>query len=244
VVAAASARRPRSTCSCAWDDLVLVDRREEIVASYAMDLEQALEVGGTGTVRGGDLSEALDADLVVLAAAAPLTVNASRLDYLLSTAQIVEGLLDPIAGSGRWSGTLVVLTNPVDPLCTWIQGRFGIDRFRVLGYTLNDSLRLRTGIAKTLRVDPGGVDAWVLGEHGDACIPLFERVRVAGALGTRRLPNGRRRRSSYARGTSVMWLSTRRRLPTWSARNGGLVRLAMVDLLFSDPLEADVVLGQ
>jgi len=29
----------------------------------------------------------------------------------------------------------------------------------VLGYTLNDSLRLRTGIAKALRVDLGVVDA-------------------------------------------------------------------------------------
>ena len=73
-----------------------------------------------------------------------------------------------------------MVTNPVDPLCTWIQRRTGIDRARVLGYTLNDSLRLRTGIAKALRVDPGTVDAWVLGEHGDACVPLFERVRVGG----------------------------------------------------------------
>ena len=165
-------------------DLVLVDRREEMVASHAMDLEQVLELGGTGTVRGGDPSEALDADIVVLAAAAPLTVNASRLDYLLTNAEIVEGLLDPIAGSEGWSGTLVAVTNPVDPLCTWIQRRIGIDRFRVLGYTLNDSLRLRTGIARALHVDPGAIDAWVLGEHGDACVPLFDRVFVAGELVT------------------------------------------------------------
>ncbi|MCR6679680.1 hypothetical protein NVV43_30135, partial [Escherichia marmotae] len=29
-----------------------------------------------------------------------------------------------------------------------------------------------------LRLDPRTVDAWVLGEHGDACVPLFDRVRV------------------------------------------------------------------
>jgi len=71
------------------------------------------------------------------------------------------------------------VTNPVDPLCTWIQRWSGIERLRVLGYTLNDSLRLRTGIARALRVDPGVVDAWVLGEHGDTCVPLFDRVLVA-----------------------------------------------------------------
>jgi malate/lactate dehydrogenase len=149
-----------------------------MVTSHVMDLEQVLEQGGTGSIRGGDQPDVLDADVVVVAASAPLTVNVSRLDYLLANAEIVEELVAVLAGAGRWPGTLVVVTNPVDPLCTWIQRRTGIDRTRVLGYTLNDSLRLRTGIAKALRVDPGTVDAWVLGEHGDVCVPLFDRVRV------------------------------------------------------------------
>ncbi len=161
-------------------EVVLVDRRPEMVASHVMDLEQVLEQKGTGSIRGGELHEVVDADIVVVAASAPLTVNVSRHEYLLSNAEIVEELVEVLAGLDRWPGTLVVVTNPVDPLCTWIQRRTGIDRTRVLGYTLNDSLRLRTGIAKALRVDPGTVDAWVLGEHGDACVPLFERVRVGG----------------------------------------------------------------
>jgi malate dehydrogenase len=160
-------------------EVVLADRRPEMVASHVMDLEQVLEQGGNGSIRGGELSEVLDADVVVVAASAPLTVNVSRLDYLTANAEIVEELVAVLADAGgRWPGTLVVVTNPVDPLCTWIQRRTGIDRARVLGYTLNDSLRLRTGIAKALRVDPGTVDAWVLGEHGDACVPLLDRVRV------------------------------------------------------------------
>ena len=159
-------------------EVVLVDRRPEMVTSHVMDLEQVLEQGGTGSIGGGDLDDVLDADVVVVAASAPLTVNASRLDYLLANAEIVEELVRALAGAERWAGTLVVVTNPVDPLCTWIQRRTGIHRAHVLGYTLNDSLRLRTGIARALRVDRGTVDAWVLGEHGDAFVPLFERVRV------------------------------------------------------------------
>jgi len=92
----------------------------------------------------------------------------------------VASLVDLLEANESWPGVLVVATNPVDPLCTWIQRRTGIDRARVLGYTLNDSLRLRTGVAKALGVGAGTVDAWVLGEHGDACVPLFDRVRVAG----------------------------------------------------------------
>jgi malate/lactate dehydrogenase len=161
-------------------ELVLVDCREEMVTSHVMDLEQVVEIGAVGTVRGGDQRDVLDADVVVVTAATPLTVNTSRLAYLTANAEIVASLVDLLAETDLWPGILVVVTNPVDPLCTWIQRRIGIDRRRVLGYTLNDSLRLRTGIAKALGVELGSVEAWAIGEHGDSCVPLFDRVRVAG----------------------------------------------------------------
>ena len=50
----------------------------------------------------------------------------------------------------------------------------------MLGYTFNDTLRLRTGVGLALGVPRRRVEAWVLGEHGDAAVPLFSRVRVGG----------------------------------------------------------------
>ena len=151
-----------------------------MVESHVLDLEQVLELGGSGVVRGGNTDDVWGADVVVFTAAAPLTVNTSRLDYLAANAAIARDLVEILGSDGSWPGALVVVTNPVDPICTWIQRSTGIDRTRVLGYTLNDSLRLRTGVAKALRIAPGTVDAWVLGEHGDACVPLFDRILVAG----------------------------------------------------------------
>jgi len=98
--------------------------------------------------------------------------------YLADNARILSSLLDAVPAA--WPGVLIVVTNPVDPLCTWAQRRTGLDRRRVLGYTFNDSLRLRTGIGKRLRLAPGRVEAWTLGEHGDAAVPLLSRVRVDG----------------------------------------------------------------
>src|SRR5439155_25751468 len=80
----------------------------------------------------------------------------------------------------EWEGVVLMVTNPVDPLVTLLQRVTGIDRRRVIGYTLNDTLRLRTGIALTLGLDPGRVDAWVVGEHGDSSVPVFTRVTVDG----------------------------------------------------------------
>jgi malate dehydrogenase len=160
-------------------EIVLVDARPEMITSHVMDLEQVLELSPGCSVRGGDASDVRDADVVVLLSATPLTVGTSRLEYLAGNALVADELADALAPG--WDGVLVVVTNPVDPLVTRLQQRTGLDRRRVLGYTLNDSLRFRTGLTKALGVPAGTVDAWVLGEHGDLSVPLFDRVDVGGA---------------------------------------------------------------
>jgi len=159
-------------------DVVVVDSRPEMVTSHVMDLEQVLEQSPGSTLAAGDLSDLKDADVVVVTAAAPLTVNTSRLVYLGDNARILDGVADHLTAS--WPGVVVIVTNPVDPLVTRFQGRTGLDRRRVLGYTINDTLRLRTGLGKAFGVPAGEVEAWVVGEHGDAFVPLFDRVTVSG----------------------------------------------------------------
>lgn len=160
------------------EEIVLVDARPEMITSHVMDFEQVLELSPGCTVRGGDESDLGDADVVVLLSATPLTVGTSRLEYLARNAGIADELADVLETG--WPGVVVVVTNPVDPLVTRLQQRTRLDRRRVLGYTLNDSLRLRTGLAKALGVPAGTVDAWVLGEHGDLSVPLFGRIDVGG----------------------------------------------------------------
>jgi malate dehydrogenase len=159
-------------------DLVLVDRNPAQVESHVLDLAEVLEQRPGGSVRAGDLDDVQDAGVVVILAAAPLTVNTSRLSYLTVNALI----LDELAGLLSPQSVTVVVTNPVDPLVQRLQERTGLLRTRLLGYVLNDSLRLRTGLARALGVRPGSVDAWVIGEHGDSGVPLLDRVRVDDAL--------------------------------------------------------------
>lgn len=159
-------------------EVVMVDRRPQMVTSHVMDLEQNLVLGSGASVRAGDDADLLDADVLVLAAAVPLTVNTSRLVCLNDNATIVGRVLDQLPAD--WPGILLMVTNPVDALVTWAHARTGIDRRRILGYTINDSLRARTGVAQQLGAVPSSVEAWVIGEHGDACVPLWDRVRVDG----------------------------------------------------------------
>jgi malate/lactate dehydrogenase len=151
-----------------------------MAVSHEMDLQQVVASGATGSVAVVGADAVPDADVVVLTAAAPLTVNESRMVYLRDNAEILASVTARLPPD--WPGTLIVVTNPVDPLCTWLQARLGLDRRRALGYTANDTLRLRTAVGDQLGVASSRVEAWVIGEHGDACVPLLDRVRVDGDL--------------------------------------------------------------
>jgi malate dehydrogenase len=160
-------------------EVVLVDSRDNMLSSHVWDMEQVLEQAPGCTVRAGEAGDVADSDVVVLLSATPLTVGTSRLEYLGKNALIADELADRLPPT--WAGLLIVVTNPVDPLVTRLQRRTGFDRRRILGYTINDSLRLRSGLARALGVPPGSVEAWVLGEHGDTSVPLLDRVTVDGA---------------------------------------------------------------
>ncbi|WP_226366595.1 malate dehydrogenase [Pseudonocardia sp. ICBG162] len=160
-------------------DVVLVDSRPNMIVSHVMDLQDVLALGGARSVRGGEPGDALDADVVVLSAAVPLRLNSSRSVFLAENAAILDGIVDPLVAAG-WGGILVVLTNPVDALLTRLQWRTALDPRRLVGYTLNDGFRMRTGVARALGARPQDVEAWVIGEHGEAQVPLYSRVRLHG----------------------------------------------------------------
>jgi malate/lactate dehydrogenase len=158
-------------------EIGLVDGHSGVARSHEMDLQQVIAAGATGSIAVVGADAIADADVVVVTAAAPLIANRSRMVYLHDNARI----LDTVTAALKPAATVVVVTNPVDPLCTWLERERGLDRRRVIGYTMNDSLRLRTAVGQVLGVDSRSVEAWVVGEHGDACVPLLDRIRVDGA---------------------------------------------------------------
>ena len=160
-------------------EVAIVDSRPEMVTSHVMDFEQVLELSPGSRLRAGDMGDVADCDVAVLLSSSPLVAGMPRIEYLAQNALIADAFADALASG--WAGVVIVVTNPVDPLVTRLQQRTGLDRRRVLGYTLNDSLRLRTGLCRALAVPPGSVEAWVIGEHGDLSVPLYERVEVNGA---------------------------------------------------------------
>jgi malate dehydrogenase len=73
---------------------------------------------------------------------------------------------------------VLVATNPIDVFTYVFAHLADLPPERVIGYSWNDSLRLRWAVAAVLGVPVPDVEALVLGEHGDGQVPLFDRVTV------------------------------------------------------------------
>lgn len=160
--------------------LVLVDTREALLTAHATDMAALAAVLPGCVVEPAGPAALAGCDVVVACAGAPHRDHAPRSAFLAENAAIVAQLADALAPSDGWGGRVVLVTNPVDALATWLRRRLGLPRERVLGYALNDELRLRAAIAGVLGCRAGAVDAWVAGEHGPHAVPLLSRIRVGG----------------------------------------------------------------
>lgn len=201
-------------------ELLLVDRNEAALETHVMDLEQMRGVLAPFEVRRADPAEVPSADVVLISASVSPRKDSPRIEYLRENLAIVREIAEPFEDHDNWSGVVLIATNPVDPLVAEFQRTTGIDRRRIVGYTINDSLRFRFGIAQELGVAPGRVSAWVIGEHGDYCVPLFSRVTVDGEPVA--LTQGQRERvQRYLLGWYPRWVALGvPRTSTWTSGHG------------------------
>jgi malate/lactate dehydrogenase len=159
--------------------LVLADVAAPRLACLAMDLELLrAALPGLQVARGG-LDELAACDVVVACAGAPHRDGAPRAAFLEENLAILAPLAEALDDAGARCRAVVLVSNPVDALATWLQQRLG-ERVQVLGHALNDTLRLRVAIARVRGCDPTEVEAWSVGEHGPHAVPLLSRVRVRG----------------------------------------------------------------
>ncbi|MFD3558113.1 NAD-dependent epimerase/dehydratase family protein [Streptomyces sp. NPDC058686] len=162
-------------------EVVLIGRRSEAVTCQLMDFAALEPFGNASVVRQGGVDDFSDSDVIVIAASVPFSPEKRRVDFLRDNVEILRPYFREIARLPEdWPGYIVVVTNPVDVLCTWLFDHVRMNSRRILGYSWNDSLRLRVAVADVLKIPPRQVEAWVIGEHGDISIPLFDRVFAGG----------------------------------------------------------------
>jgi L-lactate dehydrogenase len=162
------------------DEIVLIDRNEDLVKGQVLDLVHGQPFFPTVIIRAGSPGDYTDAQLVVITAGAAQRPGETRLELLRKNAGIVGGIAEEVA-SFKCRGVIMVVTNPVDVLTYVALKRSGWERGRVIGSgTVLDSARFRHLLSIHCGIDVHNVHAYFLGEHGDSEFAVWSMTHVAG----------------------------------------------------------------
>jgi malate/lactate dehydrogenase len=164
----------------------LVDVKENVARAHAIDISEAQILAG---VRAPQLSvvnpAAADSfdevDVVIMAASAPEVPGGDRRDFLAANLHLLRLLAPTIEKLSGKEGIVLLLSNPVDVLAECLHRIADINPDRILGYSINDSVRFQAAVAREIGIEPHRVRAQVLGEHGKGQVPCFSSVQVDGA---------------------------------------------------------------
>jgi malate dehydrogenase len=164
------------------DELVFVDipDMEEKTVGQAADTNHGIAYDSNTTVVQGGYEDTAGSDVVVITAGIPRQPGQTRIDLAGDNAPIMEDIGSSLA---EYNDDFVSVTtsNPVDLLNRHLYEAGGRDRNEVIGFGGRlDSARFRYVLSERFDAPVKNVDATILGEHGDAQVPVFSKVRVDG----------------------------------------------------------------
>ena len=132
-------------------------------------------------VRGRGLDEIEPEDILIITAGHRTAPGETRLDLLRQNIAV----MDTVAGAVEAGGVpriALVVTNPLDVMTEYLTRRWSGQPVAVMGSgTALETLRVTDAVARECGVHPRSVHVWVVGEHGDSCVFLFESA-VVGTL--------------------------------------------------------------
>ena len=175
-------------------DVVLKDEPSIVETMHqgkALDSAQsAAWTGVDSQIRAADgWEETAGSDVAVFTAGIPRKPGMSREDLLNTNAGIMRSLVGPAVKASP-DAVLIVLANPMDPLCHVALDASQLPRERVIGQGgMLDSSRYRTFISQELGVSIRDVHGYVLGGHTDTTmVPVVSATMVGGIPLTSLLP--------------------------------------------------------
>ncbi|MFC3477769.1 malate dehydrogenase [Halobacterium litoreum] len=165
------------------DELVFVDipDKEDETIGQAADANHGVAYDSNTEVYQGGYEDTAGSDVVVITAGIPRQPGQTRIDLAGDNAPIMEDIGSSIAEHNDDFVT-VTTSNPVDLLNRHLYETGDRDRHKVVGFGGRlDSARFRYVLSERFDAPVQNVEATILGEHGDAQVPVFSKVRVNGA---------------------------------------------------------------
>jgi L-lactate dehydrogenase len=162
-------------------ELVLVDIADDPVQGERLDLMHSTSsLCHTRIFAGTDEELLAGADVIVIPAGARRRADQSRLDLIRTNFGIIDQWMEKISKVNT-TAIIIVVVNPVDVLAYRAFMVGGQDRRRIFGLgNVMDTVRFKSNLGERFDWDPRYVSAYLLGEHGDAMVPVWSQADYAG----------------------------------------------------------------
>lgn len=164
------------------DEVVFVDipDMEDETVGQAADVNHGVAYDSNTAIRQGTYEDTAGSDVVVITAGIPRQPGQTRIDLAGDNAPIMEDIGSSLAEHNDDFVTITT-SNPVDLLNRHLYESGDRSREQVIGFGGRlDSARFRYVLSEEFDAPVKNVEATILGEHGDAQVPVFSKVRVNG----------------------------------------------------------------
>ncbi|KAJ8737329.1 hypothetical protein PYW07_000600 [Mythimna separata] len=163
--------------------IVMVDSDQEKLKGEVMDLQHAssfLYNGNASIEACTDYSKTKDSSVCVIAAGVRQKVGEDRRSLLQKNVTALKTIVPKLVEHSPRT-IIIIASNPVDVL-TYVTWRLsGLEKNHIIGSGTNlDSGRFRYLLSQKLTITPTSCHAYIIGEHGDSCVPVWSTVNIAG----------------------------------------------------------------
>ncbi|MEL7648205.1 MAG: hypothetical protein AAGU76_08940 [Sedimentibacter sp.] len=162
-----------------YEEIKLLGRKHNVLKHHAMDMEHAMMPFSGTKVTAAEYAGMGDCGVIFIAAGAPERKVETREEYLRDNIKVVDEIAENIRKYNE-DALILTATNPIDVFNFYLYKKLGRDRMKMLGFSANDSLRLRWALAERFNLDFHKIEGCCLGEHGESQVPLFSSVKYEG----------------------------------------------------------------
>jgi malate dehydrogenase len=160
-------------------EIVLIDLRENIAASHAIDITASVVGNLPVSVKVGSYKDLNGSGIVIIAAGLHYAVSSPFNQRLLQNITNINGIAKQIEMECP-EAVIITLTNPSDIMNYVVYQATKLPRERIIGYNLNDTLRFKMITAKTLGITSQRVECLAGGYHPLAQVMFFSSLEVDG----------------------------------------------------------------
>ena len=163
-------------------DILLLDIVQGLPEGEAMDINHQLSERGSDSVARGsnNYEDMRGTDYVVLVAGVGRKPGMTRMDLLKTNAGIVKDVAGKIASYAK-DATIVVVTNPLDPMTHLALKAIGTRKNKVMGMGgMLDLSRFKSFIRDATKISPDSIQAMVMGEHGENMLLMTRYSSIGG----------------------------------------------------------------